>query len=586
VEKLNKLRKLMLESGLDAYIISSGDSHNNGYMPEYWSTRKWFSGFTGSSGLVVITATEAGLWTDGRYFIQAAAQLANTGIDLYKMGEPNVPTYQKFLADKLPNGGNVGFDGRTFSAEDFAVLKRELHGQKFAFKYNNDLIDKLWADRPPLPTRAAYEHLPKYAGLCASEKLRNVREEMADNNIDAYLVSALDDVAWLLNIRGWDLPCVPVVYAYVLITAADAFVFVDVAKVTDISSKLTSLGFTILPYEAVTEKLTELPAENTILYTAAKTNVLVADVISAKLAENKKNIIAYMKSQKTETELANIKNAYIKEGVATTRLIKWVGEQIHAGKTITEDDVAEKMTSLRSAMDLYVCDSFSTIAGYAANGALPHYRHEGTGDTVKPDGFLLVDTGGQYLDGTTDTTRTFAVGSLTDEMKRDFTLVLKGHIALSTAVFLKGMTGHQLDMLARQPILQSCQNYKHGTGHGIGYCLGVHEGPQGVAHKHSDVTLEIGMIISNEPAIYKEGRYGIRTENVLAVKELCKNDNGIFYAFDDITYCPYDNRAMVKEMLTAAELEFVRVYHEKVQETLAPLLTEDERVWLKEYCDM
>jgi len=583
MDKLATLRNLMKERGLDAYIISGGDAHNNDRMADYWRARSWFSGFTGSAGLVVVTPTEAGLWTDGRYFTQAEEDLGGTGIDLYKMGQPNVPTYEAFLLDKLPNEGKLGFDGRTMSTAGFDILKEKLGPKNLTYHYNEDLIGMMWADRPPLPCKPVFEHLPKFAGLSAAEKLRIVREKMKEAKVSVYLVSALDDIAWLLNIRGHDVGNTPVAYAYVLITEKDAHVFIDPVKVADIFGKLTSQGFSLDSYEAVADKLKTLPTDASIYYNPNKTNILLGSIPSKLEYVKCKDIIMALKGVKSATELANIKNAFIKEGAAMTKLLKWLDDAIKAGQTLTEDDVAVTLIEFRKQQEYYLRDGFETISAYGPNGAQPHYKHKGSGATLKPEGFFLLDTGGQYLDGTTDTTRTVALGELTEEMKRDFTLVLKGHIGLSTAVFLKGMNGHSLDILARQPILQDLQNYGHGTGHGIGYCLGVHEGPHGISQR-SDVPLEPGMIASNEPAIYKPGRYGVRTENIIEVKELCTNEHGTFYSFENLTWCPYDTSAINIEMLTQAEKDFINTYHEKVIDILSPLLTAEEQVWLKDYC--
>jgi len=582
MEKLSALRKLMKDRGIDAYVIPSGDAHKTEYVAPYWGARKWFSGFTGSAGLVVVTLAEAGLWTDARYFIQAEEQLKGTGIDLYKMGEPNVPKYEDFLLDKLPEGGKLGFDGRSMSIADFEMLKKKFEQKSITYSYENDLVGEVWEDRPTLPTAIAFEHPPQFAGLSATEKLRTVREKMKAEGVSTYLVTSLTDIAWLLNMRGNDISYLPVVYSYVLITETEATIFVDKAKVADISGKLTSQGFTLAPYEAIPEKLKTLPTTDTIYYNKNKTNVLLAEAIPEGLERKLeiKNIIAHLKGAKSGHELANIKNAFVKEGVAMVKLLKWLDESVKAGKTLTEDEIAKTLTGIRKQQKDCLGDSFDTISAYGANGALPHYRHEGDGATIKPEGFFLLDTGGQYLDGTTDTTRTVAVGPLTDEMKKDFTLVLKGHLAVNAAVFLAETTGVAIDALARQPILQDRQNFKHGTGHGIGYCLGVHEGPHGVSSR-STVALVPGMLISNEPGIYKQGRYGIRTENVLAVRELCKDDGNTFLHFENMTVCPYDTGAIVVEMLTQIEKDTINLYHTMVYHTLATMLAEDEKVWLE-----
>jgi len=585
MDKINALRNLMKERGLDAYIVSGGDAHNNDRMADYWRARSWVSGFTGSNGLLVVTQTEAGLWTDGRYFVQAEQELADTCIDLYRMGEPDVPTYDKFLLDKLPQGGKLGFDGRTMSFAAFETLMEKLETKKLTYCYDEDLVGMIWTGRPSLGCQPAFEHPPKFAGLSAAEKLQKVREKMAEGDIAAYLVTALDGIAWLLNIRGHDIDNTPVVYAYALITQQDAFVFIDKEKVADISGKLASQGFTIESYEDVMMRLISLQTSGKIYYDVNKTNVLVAAAMPHRMKgpdkDKDKDILTALKGVKSEIELSNIKNAFIKEGVAMTKTLKWVADVIAAGKSINEEDVAKTITDFRKQQKDFLRDGFETIAAYGPNAALPHYRPEGTGAAIKPEGFLLIDTGGQYMDGTTDTTRTLVVGKITDEMRRDFTLVLKGHIALTNAVFLTGTTGHALDMLARQPVLSGCKNYNHGTGHGIGYCLGVHEGPHNVSPRHMDVVLVPGMIMSNEPGIYEPGRYGIRTENIIAVRELCKNNHGSFLNFENLTYCPYDTRAIDVSLLTQAEIDFVNAYHEKVYEVLSPHMDADEKKWLE-----
>ena len=584
MDKLKNLRYLMLERGLDAYIISGGDAHNNAYMADYWLVRSWFSGFTGSAGMVVVTPTEAGLWTDGRYFIQAENELAGTGITLFKMGEPDVPTYEAFLLDKLPEGGKVGFDGRTMSTAAFDSLKEKLGAKNLTYEYQEDLIGMLWSNRPHLLGLPVFEHLPKFAGLSAAEKLRIVREKMKEASVTVYLVSSLDDIAWLLNIRGQDVGKIPVAYSYALITEKDADIFIDPVKVADICGKLTSQGFTINNYEAVADKLKALPTDACIYFNKNRTNILLGSIVGELKYVDTKDIIAMLKGVKSDVELANIRNCYIKEGTAMTKLLKWLDDSVKAGKTVTEDDVANELVNFRKQQEYYLCDSFETISAYGENAALPHYKHKDNGATLKPKGFFLLDAGGQYLDGTTDTTRTVVLGPISDEMKHDFTLVLKGHIALSRAVFLKGTTGIALDMLARQPVMLDCQNYNHGTGHGIGYCLNVHEGPYGI-HQRAEIVLEPGMLTANEPGIYKQGRYGIRTENSIVVQELCKNENGTFYNFETLTYCPYDTRAINVEMLTQDEKDFVNNYHAKVLETLSPRLDPGEQEWLKERCE-
>jgi len=578
MDKLSALRTVMKERNIDAYIIPSGDDHNSEYVADYWKSRIWITGFTGSAGLAVVTHDEAGLWTDGRYFIQAAQELAGSGFALFKQGEIGVPTFQEFLQKEFPKGGAVAFDGRAMSDVDFKNLLNQL--EPFTFTYDEDLIGLIWRDRPLLPTEPAFVHLPEFAGCSVAEKLELVRKKMTEIKVDTYLVTALDDIAWLLNIRGSDTGSTPLVYSYVIITQNDAWLFINREKIVGLEGHLAD--FSIMPYDAVSTVLTAVPSSSRIYYNASKTSMLLADLIpdGVAIASEIQDIIAYMKSAKTDHELTNMRNAYIKEGVVIVKLLKWLDDNITNGETLTEGDVVDKLDNLRIEQEHVIGESFSAISAYGANAALPHYHHSGRGCTIKPEGLFLLDCGGQYLDGTTDTTRTVAVGEITPEMRRNFTLVLKGHIALTLAVFPKGTTGQRLDMITRIPLLQEYLNYDHGTGHGIGYCLSVHEGPQGVSAVNT-VVLAPGMVLSNEPGFYKEGEYGIRIENAIAVKETIKNNFGEFLEFETLTCCPYDLRAADVELLTQTEKDFINEYHKKVIKVLSPLLAADEAAWLK-----
>ena len=581
MDKLAKLRELMLKHGIDTYIIQGGDAHNSEYSASHWGSRNWFSGFTGSAGVVVVTHKQAGLWTDGRYFIQAEKELQGTGIDLYKMRQPGVPTYQDFIEENTQPGSTVGFDGGTFSSADFCALKDKLPGRKFA--YDNDLVGILWHDRPAIPSHPVYDLPPAVAGTSAAQKLAVVREQMRENNVDAYLVTALEDIAWLLNVRGSDVAYTPLVYAYALITSTSATIFTNKNKFDHLGTMLQSLGFTLQNYENVHASVAALPGGSTIYYAQDKTNVKLASVVPScvQFAINSGDFINNLKSQKSTIELDNTRKAYIREGVAMVGTLKWLDESIVAGEHITENTIVTKLQGLRKEQEGYISDSFAAISAFGPNGAIVHYHHSGEGDAIASNSFYLLDTGAQYMGGTTDTTRTISVGNITPTMKRDFTLVLKGHIALSRAIFTQGTTGHALDMLARQPILQSYQNYNHGTGHGIGYCLAVHEGPQGISQAAKPVELMQGMLLSNEPGIYKQGEYGVRIENVLAVQEKCKNDYGTFLYFETLTLCPYDTRAIDTSMLAQDEIDYINAYHATVYQTLSPLLDSSSANWLK-----
>ena len=572
-EKLTALRKLMAERGIDAYIITSADAHASEYTALFWRGREWISGFTGSAGLLVVTPKEAALWTDGRYFIQAERELQNSGINLFKQGEPNVPKYTEFLAENLPENGKLGFDGRTVTASNFAIIKKALNHKKISFAYNEDLLNLIWQNRPPMPQEKAFAHAPQFAGITAQEKLSLVRTKMQEKNIDAYLITAPECTAWLANIRGRDIPCLPVVYAFSLITQTEAHIFIDEQKITpDLLP-----DFTIHDYDELPQFLRNFKTEN-LYFNPANTNVTLSEIFPTADPKPADDIIPLLKAAKSPAELANIENAFIKEGVVLTKMLFWLHTAMEAGEPLTEGDVVRKLQALRREQPHYLCDSFDTICAYGANAAQAHYNCGETGAALQPHGFLLIDTGGQYLDGTTDTTRTIALGDLSPEMKRDFTLVLKGNIALTNAIFPTGTTGSALDILARQFLWESGQNYRHGTGHGIGYCLSVHEGPHNISPLHNAVPLAPGMLTSNEPALYKENRYGIRTENILYVTESQFPD---YLKFRTLTLCPIDPRAIDPSLLTPSEIAHLDAYHAHIYKTLSPHLSAPEREWLK-----
>lgn len=585
-QKLAELRVLMQSRGLEAYVVNSADAHQSEYVTEYWRTRAWLSGFTGSNGLVVVTANAAGLWTDGRYFIQAERQISDSGIQLFKMEESGVPTYREWLAAQLPENGTLGFDGRTFSVTEFDKVKDALKKKNITFACEGDLIGEIWKDRPPLPSEAAFEHELCFAGRTRADKLAEVREEMRKKDADLYLLASLDEIAWLLNIRGRDIPQTPVVFAYVLITAAEAHVFIDPVKMNpELAGRLAQDGFTLHAYDTVHSFIHALEPNQCLWYDADRVNIRLAEAVpSAMRVIRDASAVAAMKAVKNETELMNIRQAHIKEGVVMVRLLKWLEEWVgqETREALEEADIHDLLTRFREEQMHYLEPSFDTIAAYRENAASMHYSPvKGASKAVEPEGFLLVDTGGQYLDGTTDITRTIVMGNITDEMKRDFTLVLKGHVALASAQFLSGITGTNLDILARLPLWAAGQNYRSGTGHGLGYCLGVHEGPHNISMRANSVKLAAGMLCTNEPGVYKEGRYGIRTENVLLVKELFTNDDGTFMGFDILSFCPIDRKAIAVEQLTATEMQFVNDYHQKVFEALSPYLNENEQVWLR-----
>jgi len=583
MEKLQALRNLMKERGLDAYLITNGDPHSSGYTNGHWKARSWFSGFTGSNGTVIVTPTQVGLWTDGRYFIQAEEELAGTGITLFKMDTPGTPKYQDYLAQEIPQGGKLGFDGRVMAVKMFDELNKSLKSKEITYAYTEDLIGLVWDDRPALSAAPAFEHAAHFAGLPAAEKLAAVRSEMAKHDVTAYIAVALDDIAWLANIRGNDVPFAPVVSAYVLITTDAAHMFIDRNKIADFAASLEAQGFTLHDYDGLAGFLSNLPDDGKLLFNPDKTSILLVESLPKGLATKSDlpaDIIMKLKAVKSETELSNTRKAHLKESLVMTRVIKWLKEMPDIS-TLVESDVAKEITRLRKEQPDFLQDAFSTIAAYGPNAAQAHYNPGPVGASLKPDGLFLIDTGGNYLDGTTDTTRTIAIGPLTDEMKRHFTLVLKGFLAVQRAIFPKGTTGIQVDAFARAALWGYGLDYRHGTGHGIGYCLCVHEGPQGLSPK-SKVELEPGMLLSVEPGYYEAGAYGIRTENIVEVYEHVETEYGKFYGVKPLMYCPIDTSAIDITLLSEAEIGQLNCYHQRTYDVLSLKLTEEERAWLYE----
>jgi len=578
-EKIKNLRCTMLEKKIDAYIITGGDAHQGEYMADYWRTRQWLSGFTGSSGTVVVTNNEAGLWTDGRYFIQAEQELKGSGITLFKMNEPQVPTYCEWLKANLPDQATISFDGRVLSLSSFKTLKKDLKSKKIFFSYDEDVVGSLWTDRPPMPASPIFAHDVCFAGQTVAQKLSAVREEMTKKQVDIYLVAALDDIAWLTNMRGSDIPKIPVFFSYLLITLNDAYLFIDEQKMTpSLHNHLE--GILVCPYDAVFDYIREKSLNKTLMYCPEAISIKLFNSIPAKAESiEDDSIIGKLKAVKNEVEIKNICNASLKEGVVMVKLLRWLSNNVQ--NSPTETDVQNKISQLRLEQENCLGDSFTTIVAYGKNAAIVHYSPD-PGDQIKQDGFLLIDTGGQYLDGTTDISRTIIMGDITDEMRRDFTLVLKSHLALACTKFLQGATGAQLDAIARVPVWAAGMDYKHGTGHGIGFCLSVHEGPYNISMRTSEHKLLAGMLCTNEPGIYKANHYGIRTENVMLVKEIEKTDFGIFLGFELLSLCPIEIKALDMTLLTQEEIDFLNSYHQMVYEKLKPFLNKEEVEWLRE----
>ena len=581
--RIAALRAHIAQEQIQAFIIPSTDPHLSEYVAPHWQSREWISGFTGSAGTVVVTAKDAGLWTDSRYFLQAARQLEGTCITLYKEMLPETPNIPEFLSAHLQEGDCVGIDGKMFSAEEVEHLQKELKKSGIRIKSIADPIQLLWTDRPAMPLAPAFVYDTKYAGMSFTEKLPAVRQAMEAAGADSLLLSALDEIAWLLNIRGNDVHCNPVVVSYLLIEKDKVNYFVQPQKVTpELTEYFNVNGISVHPYEEIGDYLNSFNAHS-ILMNPAKTNYAIYSAIRPGcLIINGASPVALLKAIRNKQEIAGIHAAMQRDGVALVKFLKWLDEAVPAGKE-TEISVDKKLHTFRAAQPLYMGESFDTIAGYKEHGAIVHYSATEESDvTLQSKGFLLLDSGAQYLDGTTDITRTIALGELTEEEKTDYTLILKGHIALAMAKFPAGTRGAQLDVLARMPIWSHGMNFLHGTGHGVGHFLSVHEGPQSIRMNENPIVLQPGMVTSNEPGVYKAGSHGIRTENLTLV---CKDKEGMFgeyFKFETITLCPICKKGIIKEMLTAEEVKWFNDYHRTVYEKLSPSLNEEEKKWLLE----
>lgn len=583
--RIAALRAHIAQEQIQAFIIPSTDPHLSEYVAPHWQSREWISGFTGSAGTVVVTAKDAGLWTDSRYFLQAARQLEGTCITLYKEMLPETPNIPEFLSAHLQEGDCVGIDGKMFSAEEVEHLQKELKKSGIRIKSIADPMQLLWTDRPAMPLAPAFVYDTKYAGMSFTEKLPAVRQAMEATGADSLLLSALDEIAWLLNIRGNDVHCNPVVVSYLLIEKDKVNYFVQPQKVTpELAEYFSANGISVHPYEEIGHYLNSFNAHS-ILMNPAKTNYAIYSAIRPGcLIINGASPVALLKAIRNKQEIAGIHAAMQRDGVALVKFLKWLDEAVPAGKE-TEISVDKKLHTFRAAQPLYMGESFDTIAGYKEHGAIVHYEATPETDvTLKPEGFLLLDSGAQYLDGTTDITRTIALGPLTEEEKTDYTLILKGHIALAMAVFPEGTRGAQLDVLARMPIWKERMNYLHGTGHGVGHFLNVHEGPQSIRMNENPVALQPGMVTSNEPGVYKAGSHGIRTENLVLTVPAGEGMFGKYLKFETLTLCPICRKGIIKELLTAEEIGWLDDYHRTVYEKLSPDLNNDEREWLKEAC--
>lgn len=577
------LREVMAAHHVDTYIVLSSDAHQSEYVATYWKGRAYISGFTGSAGTVVITADKAACWVDGRYFLQGEAQLAGTGIELMKIGEPGVPAWQDYVVENTPEKGVVGIDGRTLGSFQAIGLKQKLKAKELNLSCAEDLLNEVWTDRPQLPQDPIFDLPVAYAGESRVEKLTRLRAHMTEKKADYYLIASLESSAWLLNYRGHDIYATPVAYAFTLVGQDSCTLFIETAKVPeDMKALLQQDGVEVMPYDALADHLKSLKPSTIDLDKKLINQLLLESIPEGwKIVEEEIDAVIQMKALKNETEQANFRKAHIKDGAVMVRFLKWVKE--HADQNMTECDAAAVLDQMRVDQENSLGISFTTIAGYGPNGAIVHYDPEPeTCATIHPESFLLVDSGAQYLEGTTDITRTIACGPLTEEEKEAYTLVLKGHLALGHACFKEGATGTALDILARKPLWDRGLDYKHGTGHGVGYLLSVHEGPHNISYGVNRVKLEPGMIVSNEPGFYPTGKFGVRIENLVMVVPYTENEWGRFLRMETLTMCPYEREAIVKELLTAEEIHQIDAYHQEVYDKVSPLLDEETRAFLKD----
>ena len=586
-ERITALRERMKEKKIDAYLVPTDDFHASEYVGEYFKCRKYITGFTGSAGTAVIMQDMAGLWTDGRYFIQAAAQLEGTGVDLFKMGEPGVPTIHQFLEEKLGEGMCLGFDGRTISAKEAAELSEALGKKGASLSVDYDLVGEVWEDRPALSCEPVMELDVKWAGESRADKCAKIRKAMEEKGADAFVLTSLDDIAWLLNIRGGDVHCCPVVLSYLVMTQKEIKLFAnEKAFPAEVLDALAKDGVTLLSYDSIYGYVKTFAKDMKVLLCKQKANSrLVSNIPSEVEILDEENLTLLPKAIKNPVEVENERIAHIRDGVALTKFIYWLKKNV--GKIpMTELSAEEKLYSFRAQQENFIDNSFDPIISYGVHAAINHYSATPETDIpIEPRSFLLADTGGNYYEGTTDTTRTIVMGPVTDEQKKFFTAVLRGMLNLGNAKFRYGCTGVNLDYLARGPLWELGQDFNHGTGHGVGYLLNVHEGPNSFRWKvvpGNNAVLEEGMITSDEPGYYVEDGYGIRHENMIVCKKAEKTQFGQFMCFEFLTMVPFDLDAVVPEQMTAHERELLNNYHAQVYEKISPYLDEDEKAWLKE----
>jgi len=583
IEKLNRLRGLLNKSQISAYIIPSSDPHISEYLPDFWKSRSWLSGFTGSAGTLVVTQKKAALWTDSRYFLQAEKELTGSGIELCKMGLPETPSMESWIISQLSKGNIVGFDGNVFQTTLAKGLIETLNKNGIECKSDIDLIEPLWEGRPRLPKGKAIIQELRYTGKSVSEKLAEVRKVMQAKGANSYIICALDEVCWLFNIRGNDISYNPVVLSYGFVDSENAILFINTKKIDEhLANVLNEQGVIIKKYDKVEKQLSKLGKHDSIYVDPSKTNYFLYSSIPAKAKRIEGiGIVTEIKAHKNSVELEGIRNAMVEDGIAMVEFLQWL--ELNVGKKkVSEISAAEKLADYRSKRNGFVSESFSPIVGYADHGAIVHYGATKESDyEIKPKGFLLVDSGGQYRSGTTDITRTIHLSDPTEEEKIDYTLVLKGHIQLAMMKFPVGTRGSQLDTLARMAMWKEGINYGHGTGHGVGCFLNVHEGPMQI-RPDNFLPIEVGEVLSNEPGLYRAGKHGIRTENLVVCIPDSENEFGKFLKFETLTLCPIDKKAIKIDMLLTDEREWLNSYHKMVYDKISPYLSSESKTWLKE----
>ena len=587
-ERIAKLRALMAEKGIDAYVVPTADFHQSEYVGEHFKARKYITGFSGSYGTAVICQDDAGLWTDGRYFFQATNELEGSGVRLMKMFVGDTPSVTEYLADKIPEGGKVGFDGRVLSMDEGKEYEDALSPKNISIDYEEDLIDQIWEDRPPLSDKPAFFLEEKYSGESSAHKLERVRKVMKDNGATVHIIASLDDTGWLLNVRGDDIDFFPLLLSYSIVRMDGVDLYVDETKLNDrILEEFKKVNVTLHPYNDIYEDIKKLDASETALIDPMKMNYALYKNIPCKIAEAA-NPTILMKAMKNDVELENIKEAHIKDGIAITKFMYWIKTRYNK-EDITELSSADKLTSLRAAQEGYIRDSFEPLCAFADHAAMMHYSPSKETDVVLKEGAMFLnDTGGGYYEGSTDITRTFILGSIDQDMKKYFTAVVRAMMNLSRANFLYGCHGYNLDVLVRQPIWDLNIDFQCGSGHGVGYLGNVHEPPTGfrwyvVPSKNEHHQLEEGMVITDEPGIYEDGKFGIRIENEFIVRKGELNKYGQFMHFETITFAPIDLDGIDPEEMTKSEREWLNNYHKDVYEKIGPHLTDEEREWLKEY---